>query len=259
MRFYPYCDRIIPFLIAVILTATLSIKVYAQEKTPSQSLSKIEQEKLGSFIKDYILNNPEHIIEAIQIFRQREELKKHEKIKGNLINFQGELFNDPDTPVGGNQNGSITIVEFFDYSCGYCKRALPDLIKLISSNKNIRFVFKEFPILGAQSIIASKAGLAAWILDKGKYQIFHKAMMKAKGRLSKSRVLKFAANSGYDVDDLQKTMKTPRIDAILKKTYILAKALDINGTPAFVIGDKVIRGAIDLETLKSLVSQEQGS
>lgn len=259
MKFYPYCVRIIPFLIAVFLIATLSTTVFAQEKTPPQSFSKIEQEQLESFIKNYLLNNPEHIIEAIQIFRQREEIKKHEKIKGNLINFQSELFNDPDTPVGGNQKGSITIVEFFDYRCGYCKRALPDLIKLISSNNKIRVVFKEFPILGTQSITASKAGLAAWILDKSKYQTFHVAMMKAKGRLSKSRILTFAANSGYDVDDLQKTMKTPRIDAILEKTYILAKALDINGTPAFVIGDQVIRGAIDLETLKSLISQVQGS
>jgi len=251
--------RIIYILLAVIFAATVTSPLLAQEKTPSQSLSRIEREKIESVVKDYILNNPEQIIEAIQSLRQREKKEKQENIKSNLIKFKNELLNDADTPVGGNKNGSVTIVEFFDYRCGYCKRVQPDLIKLIASDKNIRFVFKEFPILGPQSVTASKAGLAAWILDKAKYKAFHKATMGAKGVLSKSRVMTFAANAGYNVDALQKVMSTPQIDTILEKTFILAKALDINGTPAFVIGDQVIRGAVDLKTLKSLISKAQGS
>ena len=259
MILLPSYNWAIRFLIAIILAGTTASPLLAKEKNSDQSLSKFERGEIESIIKEYIQNNPEKIIEAIQNLRLKEEVKKHEKIKNNLINFQSELFNDPDTPVGGNQNGDVTIVEFFDYRCGYCKRVLPDLIKLIALDKDIRFIFKEFPILGPQSITASKAGLAAWILDKTKYQSFHKAMMKAKGATTKSRVMNLAANSGYDVNDLQKTMNTPRIDKILEKNYSLAKALDINGTPAFIIGDKVIRGAIDLETLKNLISEARGN
>jgi protein-disulfide isomerase len=259
MSLFRYCERFFPSLIAILFLVVINEPIVAQEKDTPPSLTKIERGEIENIIKDFILSNPEHIIKAIQGLRQREEIKKHDKIKGNLINYHDDLISDPDTPVGGNQKGTINIVEFFDYRCGYCKRVLPDIVKLISSDKNIRFIYKEFPILGPQSITASKAGLAAWILDKGKYQTFHHAMMRAKGGLSESRIMKLAAKSGYNIKELQKTMKIPRIDIILEKNYNLAKALDINGTPAFVIGDRVIRGAVDLETLKSLITEIKGS
>jgi protein-disulfide isomerase len=259
MSFLQNCERFFSSLIAIVFVIFISKPILAQEKNSPQSLTKIERGEIESIVKDFILNNPEHIIKAIQSLQQREKIKKYDKIKGNLINYHNVLMNDPDTPVGGNQKGSVNVVEFFDYRCGYCKRVLPDIIKLISSDKNIRFIFKELPILGPQSITASKAGLAAWILDEAKYQTFHKAMMKAKGGLSDSRIMKLAANSGYNINELQKTMKTPRIDTILEKNYNLAKALEINGTPAFIIGDQVIRGAVDLKTLKSLILEAKGS
>ncbi len=247
------------FLIAGVLAGIAAAPVAAQGKTPAQSLPKAEREKIESVVKEYLRNNPEVIIEAIRNLRERQERKKHEQTKANLVKLQGELLSDPDTPVGGNPKGSVSIVEFFDYRCGYCKRAFPDLVKLIESDKNIRFVFKEFPILGPQSVTASKVGLAAWILDKSKYQAFHKAMMGAKGALPENRVMNFATQSGYDVKALQKAMADPRVEATIEKTYNLAKALDINGTPAFVIGNQIIRGAVDLETLKTLVSEARGS
>jgi len=259
MIFFKYLNRFFTFLIANILIVAVTSPIHANEDKPPQSITKIERERIENIVKDFILNNPEHIIESIQSLRQREEVKKHEKIKGNIINYQNELINDPDTPVGGNQNGSINIIEFFDYRCGYCKRVLPDLIKLVSKDKDIRLIYKEFPILGPKSIVASKAGLSAWILDKSKYQTFHKAMMDSKGMLSESRIMKLASNAGYNVANLKKIMETSRIDKILEKTYNLAKALDINGTPAFIIGDQVIRGAIDFKTLENLVSEEKGS
>ena len=259
MYFFENCHRFLSFLIAIIFIIIFSESTQAQENKSNDTFTLIERENIEGIVKDFILNNPEHIIKAIQNLRKREESRKHEKIKDNLINYQSELINDPDTPVGGNQKGSVNIVEFFDYRCGYCKRALPDLIKLISSDKDIRIVFKEFPILGPKSVIASKAGLSAWIIDKSKYQDFHKSMMQAKGMLSESRIMKLATIAGYNVIDLKKTMGTPRIDKILEKTFNLAKALDINGTPAFIIGDQVIRGAVDLKTLESLVSEAKGS
>lgn len=247
------------FLISGFLAVTTAAPVAAQGKTPAMSLPEGEREKIESVVKDYILNNPEVIIQAIQSLREREELKNRQQTKANLVKLQGELLSDPNTPVGGNPKGSVTVVEFFDYRCGFCKRVFPDIVKLVDGDKDIRFVYKEFPILGPQSVTASKAGLAAWMLDKSKYEVFHKVMMAAKGALPEDRVMTFAAKSGYDVKALQKVMKDPRIGAMIERTFDLAKALDINGTPAFVIGDQVIRGAVDLETLKSLISQARGS
>ncbi|MBL4691273.1 MAG: DsbA family protein [Rhodospirillales bacterium] len=228
----------------------------ASGKSP---LLKAEREKIESVVRDYILENPEIIIQAIQGLREREERDSRDRAQANLVKLQGELLNDPDTPVGANLKGDVTIVEFFDYRCGYCKRVFPDIMKLVDSDKDIRFVYKEFPILGPESVTASKAGLAAWILDKSKYEAFHTEMMTAKGALPESRVMGYAAKSGYDTKALKKIMQEPRINALIEKNMKLARALDINGTPAFIIGNEVIRGAVDLKTLKTLVSKARGS
>jgi protein-disulfide isomerase len=223
--------------------------------SPAASMPKAERDKIESVVRDYILGNPEIIIEAIQSLRARDERNAREQAQANLAKLQDELLNDPDSPVGANLKGDVTFIEFFDYRCGFCKRAFPDIMKLMAGDKNIRFVYKEFPILGPDSTTASRAGLAAWILDKSKYEAFHKAMMASKGALPEARVMKYAVQSGYDVKALKKIMAEPRIDAMIAKTFKLAQALDINGTPAFIVGDDVVRGVVDLKTMKALVAK----
>jgi len=255
--------RISGFLIAALLIIVGIAPAWAQSKTlskiPAQPLSASEKQAIEGVVKDYLLNNPEVIIEAIQGLREFEERDKKAKAKANLVKFQAEIFNDPDTPVGANPKGDVSIVEFFDYRCGFCKRVFPDIMKVINTDKNVRFVFKEFPILGPESVAAARAALAAWIMDKRKYEVFHQAMMGSKGGLPESRVMKMAAKAGYDAKALKKAMKDSRIDKMLEKNFALAKALDINGTPGFVIGNRIIRGAIDLETIKLLVAQARES
>ena len=254
-------------LIAALLIIVGAAPAWAQSKSPAQTMSKTPAQPLSAseklaiegVVKDYLLNNPEVIIEAIQSLRQRDERNKAKKAKANLVKFRNELLNDPDTPVGANPKGDVTIVEFFDYRCGFCKRVFPDIMKVINADQNVRYVFKEFPILGPESVTASRAALAAWIVDKSKYEAFHQAMMGSKGGLPESRVMKMAAKIGYDAKALKKAMKDPRIDKMLEKNFALAKALDINGTPGFVIGNEIIRGAVDLATLKQLVAQARGS
>ncbi|NQV83307.1 MAG: DsbA family protein [Rhodospirillales bacterium] len=259
MSMFFFKNRFLALLIVGIFGALAAAPATAQGMSPAAALEKAEREKIESVVKNYLLNNPEVIIEAIQNMREREERAGRERAQGNLVKFQGELLNDPDSPVGGNPKGDVTIVEFFDYRCGFCKRVFPDILTLLKSDANVRYVFKEFPILGPESITASKAALAAWNVDKTKYSAFHKTMMESKGALSKDRVMTFAAKSGYDVKALEKAMEDPRIESSIEKNYELAKALDINGTPAFIIGNQVIRGAVDLETLKTLVSKARGS
>ncbi len=255
--------RVSAFLIAALLITVGAVPSWAQSKAlskiPTQPLSASEKQAIEGVVKDYLLNNPEIIIEAIQSLREREERDKAKRAKANLVKFRNDLLNDPDTPVGANPKGDVTIVEFFDYRCGFCKRVFPDIMKAINEDRNIRYVFKEFPILGPESVAASKTALAAWIVDKSKYEAFHQAMMGSKGGLPESRVMKMAAKAGYDVNALKKALADPRIDKMLEKNFALAQALDINGTPGFIIGNEVIRGAVDLETIKRLVTQARGS
>ncbi|NQU59952.1 MAG: DsbA family protein [Rhodospirillales bacterium] len=248
-------------LLAALLVVGVTGQALAQSqsKAPAKVLSPVEKQAIEDVVRSFIINNPEVVIEAIQNLRDREQRLARDKATANLVKYQKELFNDPATPVGANPKGDVTIVEFFDYRCGYCKRVFPDVMKVLNEDKNVRYVFKEFPILGPESVTATRAALAAWIVDQNKYMSFHRAMMSAKGGLPESRVLKIAADIGFDVKALKKAMQDPRIDGMIERNYALAKALDINGTPAFIVGDQIVRGAIDLGSLKSLIAQARGS
>ena len=230
-----------------------------QSTAPVESLSPTEKKAIEGIVREYILKNPEVIVEAIQSLRERDQQQAQERVRKTLVSRRSELLNDPFTPVGGNPKGDVTIVEFFDYRCGYCKRVFPAIQTLLKTDGNIRYVYKEFPILGPDSVTAAKVALAVWKIDKRKYEPFHKAMMPTKGALTESRIMKIAAGVGLDVKALKKAMLGPDIAALIEKNFALAQALDINGTPAFVIGDEVVRGAIDLAALKQLVSQARGS
>ncbi|MAF96796.1 MAG: hypothetical protein CMM60_13745 [Rhodospirillaceae bacterium] len=273
MKSIPFFRRIFPALMAGLLLAADALPAQAQKHSPllaqsqsglqskasALSFSPAERRKIESVIRDFILKNPEIVIEAIRGLQARDKRDAQARSKANLVKFRGEIFNNPATPVGGNVKGDVTIVEFFDYRCGFCKQVFPVVMEVLNADKNIRYVYKEFPILGSESIAASKAALAAWLTDKGKYEPFHRALMVTKGALPEQRVMKIAAKTGYDVKALKKTMADPRIDEMIEKNYALARALGINGTPAFVIGDKIVRGAIDLATFKKLISQARGS
>ena len=263
MTQFPNRRTIVPLLIAGLVLAFSAVPTFAQPKATSPSMSSAmspaERESIEGVVQNLLMKNPEIIIEAIQSMRQREQRESEERTKANLVKFKNELLNDPNTPVGANVKGDVTIVEFFDYRCGYCKRVFPDIIKVLNTDKNIRYVFKEFPILGPESVTASKAALAAWSLDKTKYMALHKALMGSKGGLPEGRVLDFATKAGYDAMALKTAMKDPKIDDLIAKNFELAKAFDINGTPAFIIGDEIIRGAIDLQALRAIISKARGN
>ncbi len=262
MTLFPNHCNVIALLLVSVLFAFGAGPALAQSKASApmpSAMSPAERKSIEGVVRDLLMKNPEIIIEAIQSMREREQREGEERAKANLVKFKKQLLNDPDTPVGANVNGDVTIVEFFDYRCGYCKRVFPDIVNILNTDKNVRYVFKEFPILGPESVTASKAALAAWALDKTKYMAFHKAMMGSKGGLPEGRVLDFATKAGYDAKALKTAMKDPKIDDLIAKNFELAKAFDINGTPAFIIGNEVIRGAIDLQSLRAIISKARGS
>ncbi|MCH8834790.1 MAG: DsbA family protein [Proteobacteria bacterium] len=171
----------------------------------------------------------------------------------DIIGRQDELLNDPASPVGGNPDGDVTLVEFFDYQCPYCKTIFPSIQELLAEDRKLRFVFKEIPVLGKDSVFAARAALAA--RRQGKYLEFHMALMPARGKLTESRVMGLAEKVGLDVDRLRRDMAERTIGDMIRRNLELADALGIDGTPAFIIGDTQVPGAVEIDTLKTLIAR----
>ncbi|MHA1113775.1 MAG: DsbA family protein [Alphaproteobacteria bacterium] len=204
-----------------------------------------------AIVRQALRENPEIVLEALQILRQRQQQSSMERGRRVVRAHAPEIFRNPDSPVGGNPNGDVTIVEFFDYRCQYCKRSHRILADLVAEDGRIRFVYKEFPILGAESMEAARAALAA--RRQGRYVPFHDALMRARGSLHSERIFRIAGNAGLDVERLRVDMASPAIDRAIRENHRLARSLDIRGTPAFVVGERVVPGAIDRGALDQLI------
>jgi protein-disulfide isomerase len=219
----------------------------AAEFTPQQ------RDAIEGIVRDYLANHPEALIEALQNAEEHLKQAARDKAAAALKARRKEVFEDPDTPVGGNPQGDVSLVEFFDYRCPYCKQVEPSLEKLLGQDKELRFVYKEFPVLGPPSVTAARAALAA--RKQGKYEAFHRAMMAVKGEFDEAAVWKVARSVGLDLDQLKHDMAAPEIDRVLKRNLALAKALAIEGTPGFVIGQTIVPGAIGLDDLRQLIEE----
>ena len=234
--------------IVLILAVASVVVAAAADGPPAGDVPAIER-----IIRDYLLRNPQVIVDALQAFERRQEEAKAARVKQTLSERRADLLEDPGSPVGGNETGDVTIVEFFDYRCPHCRNATRSLGDLLAQDREVRVVYKEFPILGAESVVAARAALASRL--QGRYESFHRALMGAQGALTRSRVLELAASVGLDTARLEQDMQGPEIGDALRRNYALAEALAINATPAFIIGDEVRLGALDGETLRSLVAR----
>ena len=219
------------------------------------SFTDSERRAIERMIHDYVMNNPEVILESVQRMRAREQAADEEKRREILAGLRPDLERDPGSHVGGNPDGDVAVVEFFDYRCAYCKRFFPHLAELLRGDPNVRVVFKEYPILGPDSVTASRAALAARMQDGDLYMPFHTALMEARGALSERRILDIAREIGLDPDRLARDMTAPEIEAAISRNRAQAEALGIQGTPAFVIGDEIVPGYIDGARLAALVEE----
>jgi len=167
---------------------------------------------------------------------------------------QNLLYNDPTSFVAGNPQGDVTIVEFFDYKCGYCKRAVDSLMKVVEEDGNVRLVLKEFPILGEESVQASLAAIAA--LSQGeRYLDFHIALLRTRGALDTDKIMQVAREAGLDTKRLKRDMASDEAQAVIDRSYELARQIGIDGTPAFIIADKLVPGALPEARLKELIAE----
>ena len=217
----------------------------------AQISTPVEQQRIEQIIHDYLLAHPEVIVESLRAADAKQKQKQEDASRAAIVARRKELLEDPSAPVGGNPKGDVTLVEFFDYRCPYCKQVEPAIEALLKDDANLRIVYKEWPILGPPSVFATHVALAA--LKRGKYARFHAAMMAAKGEITEDVILRVAAGAGLDGAQLKADMAAPEIDQLIKRNYDLADALGIRGTPAFVIGDNLVPGAVDLQTLKQKI------
>lgn len=208
---------------------------------------------IEDIVRDYLKAHPEAIEESLKVLEARREAEARDKAREAVAAHQDELFGDPESPIHGNPSGDVTLVEFFDYRCRYCKAVAPAVAQLLKEDPNVRLVYKDFPILGDASVVASKAALAS--RAQGKYAVFHEALMAVSGDLTAAAVIETAAKVGLDTAKLQTDMEAPAIMAVIEKNRSLAHTLGLTGTPAFVVGKELLPGAIDFDTMKELVAQ----
>jgi protein-disulfide isomerase len=237
------------FLAAV---ASIGFALYHNPST-AQGDKAFTVESAGPVIREYLLKNPEVVIEAIEAYQKKEEEAQQESAKENLKKHEGFLkqVEPSKTPLLGNPDGDITIVEFYDYNCGYCKRAHNEILTLLETDKNVRFVMKEMPILSASSFIAAKYSLASQ--NQGKFAEFHDALMKNQGALSEDSILAIADNLGLDKEKLKADANSQETERTIMDNIRIARELGINGTPGFVIEDKLVPGYIPADQMKQFI------
>ena len=214
---------------------------------PPAASSSIDQQ-----ISQYLKNHPEEVLGALRLAQANAEKQKAADAQVAVTQQQDQIFNNPADPVVGNVNGDVTVVEFFDYRCPYCKRVSDSLMTLVKDDPNVKVVFKEFPILGPESVVAARIALAAH--RQGKYEQVHTAFMAHKGSFEQADLLDLAASVGADPAKLAADMQDPAIQGQLQATESLAGALGITGTPGFLFGKQLVPGAVSLDEMKKFVT-----
>jgi protein-disulfide isomerase len=202
-------------------------------------------------VQDYLMAHPDVIMRSVNQLEARQRAKEETEVQATVKSRAEEIFRDAASPVGGNPDGDITLVEFFDYNCPYCRQVASVMRKAEEADPQLRIAYKEFPILGPNSTFAAKAALAA--NRQGKYVAVHRALYGVRGAVDPGKIKEVAMAIGLDMDRLNADMADPAIQAAITKNIALAQALRINGTPGFVMGDQILRGATDFETLQAMI------
>jgi protein-disulfide isomerase len=235
------------FLLALLLPPVPSFAESASPPDPTP------QETLNKAIEQYIRSHPEVIEQSLQALEAKREAEEKTRQRAALATRQNDLLHDPSSPVSGNPKGDVTLVEFFDYRCGYCKRVAGAVTQLQKDDARVRVVYKDLPILGEASELAAKAALAS--KAQGKHQAFHEALLATKNEITKDELLRLAGETGLDAKKLDADMANPEWQTVIDRNRALAKDLGITGTPGFIVGTELVPGALDVKGLKDLIAR----
>ena len=237
---------------ALAVAAALALAPVGATQAAEDGLTATQKQQVEQVIQDYLLENPEILMRALDNLRVKQKAAEEQRLQSVLTSRAEEIFRDGNDPQTGAADGDVVVVEFFDYQCPYCKRVMKPVLETVKADGKVRLVFKEFPILGATSVFAAKAALAS--TRQGKYMEFHRRLMGAPGRLNRDIVLSIARSVGLDTDRLRKDMESPEVLSQIQRNYDLADELKIDATPAFLIGKRLIPGAIGPDDLKRLIA-----
>ncbi|NVP54588.1 DsbA family protein [Mycoplana rhizolycopersici] len=213
-----------------------------------------QKEEIGAIVKEYLLANPEILMDVQEALQQKQMQAQQQQASAAITDNQKAIFNAAEDISLGNPDGDVTIVEFFDYNCGYCKRALSDMDAMLEADKNVRFVLKELPILGPDSLAAHKVSAAFRDLAPEKYGEFHRALLSGEDRATEETAIALAAKLGVSEADIRKQMEVKPHDDAVRNAYSLAQSLGITGTPSYVIANEAVFGAVGIDELREKVA-----
>jgi protein-disulfide isomerase len=234
------------------LTVGIALTAAGLARAEPAAAADMTVEQVEKIVRDYLLREPQVVFDALQELQRQEAAATAARQKAAIAANQKKLLDDPLTPVGGNPEGDVTLIEFFDYRCTYCRRVVSSVRELLDEDGDLRVVFKDMPVLGPDSVRAARAALASRKQDG--YVPFHFALM-ASDDLSPAGIRAAAKSVGLDPDRLEADMDAPEVNAVIEANYALAHELGIEGTPAFVIGDQLIPGAVEKARLEHLIDE----
>lgn len=242
--------------LALSTAATLALPVMAMDL---KALSEEERALFRAEVRAYLMENPEVIMEAVEQLQNREAEQQAQADFDLVSDNAAAIFDDGYSWVGGNPDGDITLVEFLDYRCGYCKRAHGEVAKLLEADGNIRLIVKEFPILGDQSVVASRFAIATKQVAGGdSYKAIADALMEFNGDVSLPALRRLASTFGLDADAIEARMNSDEVTQEIATTRALAQQLRISGTPTFVMQDEMLRGYLPFDQMKALLDEKRG-
>ncbi|MGE5157205.1 MAG: DsbA family protein [Gemmatimonas sp.] len=244
MRFF---RPLVPALLALSLCGGLPV-------ASAQSFNDAQRSDIEGIVRNYIVTHPEVLEEAMTELSKRQAAAEQTKHEAAIAQNANEIFNSPRGVVLGNKDGDVTFVEFFDYNCGYCKRAMGDMLTLLKTDPKLKIVLKEFPVLSEGSVEAARVAIAARMQDPKKYLDFHTRLLGGRGPADKARAMQAAKDAGYDTARIEKDLSSPEVKATIEENLKLAEAMGLNGTPSYVIGKQIVVGAVGLDGLKEKIS-----
>ena len=244
------------FPFRLLFPATLALALCASPLSASaQGFSDTQRADIENIVRNYLIAHPEVLEDAMAELNKRQAAAEDEKHRTSVEQNSQAIFNSPRGVVLGNKDGDVTFVEFFDYNCGYCKRAMTDMLDLLKSDPKLKVVLKEFPVLSQGSVEAAQVAVAVRMQDPTgkKYLDFHQKLLGGRGQADKARALAAAKDAGLDVNRIEKDLANPEVRATIEENFKLAEAMGMNGTPSYVIGKQVVVGAVGLEALKEKI------
>ena len=229
--------------------------VGAPVAAPAQSFTDTQRSDIEAIVKNYLIGHPEVLEEAMNELSKRQAADEAAKHEASVAKNADEIFNSPRGVTLGNKDGDVNFVEFFDYNCGYCKRAMADMLDLMKTDPKLKVVLKEFPVLSEGSVEAAKVAVAVRMQDPSgkKYLDFHQKLLGGRGPADKARAMAAAKDAGLDTARIEKDMTNPEVKATIEENFKLAEAMGMNGTPSYVIGKQVVIGAVGLDGLKEKI------